>query len=384
MNRQVVYLDNAASTPIDPEVLDAMLPWLQGIASAGNPSSIHSVGRAARSAIDLARESVADLISADFSEITFTSGGTEADNLAILGSANAEKRGRSQVATTAIEHHAVLNAVHLLEDRGWTVNTVQSDRTGHIPYSEWGTAISEQTAIVACMHANNELGTMQDIRAVVQAASKVNATVHVDAVQSLPWVDLNVRTLDFDLCAISAHKIYGPKGIGALYIKQGCSVFPLLVGGSQEREKRAGTENVAAIVGFGAAARLLKGRRAEDAKRVALLRDRLIQRMSNTLSGLRIHGGEPMLPNIVNFAIVGVEGPTLLMNLDREGICASSGAACSSGSIEPSHVLRALGCSSTQAASGVRLSLGRTTTIEEVDHVVDTLQRIVERLQSRG
>ncbi len=383
MSAPVIYMDSAASTPLDPEVLDAMLPWLTNTASAGNPSSIHSVGRAARAAVDTARELVADLLGADFSEVTFTSGGTEADNLAIFGACAVESRNRRSIAASAIEHHAVLNAIHLLQERGWSVATAHPDKTGHIPPSAWESVVNSETALVTCMHGNNELGTIQDVAAAAAAAKAVEATFHVDAVQSLPWLEVNVRLLQCDTCAISGHKIYGPKGVGALYIKQGCTVAPQLVGGSQEREKRAGTENVAAIVGFGAAARLLKTRRLDDARRVSILRARLIESMTNTISGLQLHGEDPLLPNIVNFAVQGVEGPTLLMNLDREGICASSGAACSSGSIEPSHVLRALGFTNTEAAAGVRLSLGRGTTVEEIDRTATAITRIVERVRQR-
>ncbi len=377
-----VYLDHAASTPLDPEVLEAMLPWLAGSASAGNPSSIHSSGRAARAAIDLARESVAELLGADFSEITFTSGGTEADNLAVLGVAAAENRGRRRAVTTAIEHHAVLHAMHRLTDRGWDVVTIAPDETGHIPESAWQRVVDNQTALIACMHANNELGTVQQLQAATAVAATTGALLHVDAVQSLPWLKVDVRLQGFDLCAVSAHKIYGPKGVGALYVRQGTAVAPQIVGGSQEREKRAGTENVAGIVGFGMAARLLQARRDSDAARVRELRMGHLETLLQEIPGLHIHGSGDLLPNILNFAIDGVEGPTLLMNLDRAGICASSGAACSSGSIEPSHVLRALGFSATEAASGVRLSLGRTTTTDDIDHACTMIREIANRVRS--
>lgn len=359
-----------------------MLPWLSGSASAGNPSSIHSSGRAARAAIDLARESVAELLGAEFSEITFTSGGTEADNLAILGVAAAESRGRRRAVTTAIEHHAVLHAMHRLSDHGWDVVTIAPDETGHIPESAWQEAVDNLTALIACMHANNELGTVQQLPTATAVAATTGALLHVDAVQSLPWLKVDVRLLGCDLCAVSAHKIYGPKGVGALFVRQGTAVAPQIVGGSQEREKRAGTENVAGIVGFGMAARLLQARRNTDAECVRELRHGLLETLRQTIPGLRIHGSGELLPNILNFAIDGVEGPTLLMNLDRAGICASSGAACSSGSIEPSHVLQALGFSATEAASGVRLSLGRSTTTDDINHACNVIREIANRVRS--
>jgi cysteine desulfurase len=262
------------------------------------------------------------------------------------------------------------------------VVTIAPDETGHIAESAWQGAVDNQTALITCMHANNELGTIQQLQAVTAVAATTGALLHVDAIQSLPWLKVDVHLLGCDLCAVSAHKIYGPKGVGALYVRQGTPVAPQIVGGSQEREKRAGTENVAGIVGFGMAARLLQARRDSDAARVRELRRGLLETLLQTIPGMRIHGSGDVLPNILNFAIDGVEGPTLLMNLDRAGICASSGAACSSGSIEPSHVLRALGFSATEAASGVRLSLGRTTTTDDTDHACTMIREIANRVRS--
>jgi cysteine desulfurase len=380
----MIYLDHAATTPTDPEVLEAMLPFLTGTFSCGNPSSIHRYGREARAAIDAARDSVADLIGADYSEIYFTSSGTEADNLALIGTLLAAPPERNHLVTTAIEHHAVLHAAHFLETQGYEVTVVPVDAQGFVAPEAIAEALTDRTALVSVMHANNEIGTLQPIAEIARLAHERGAKLHTDAVQTAGQIPISVAELDCDLLTLCAHKMYGPKGAGALYIRQGLKVSPLLYGGTQEREKRAGTENVPAIVGFGRAAERAKERRETDTGRIAQMRDRLIALLLEAVPDLRLNGHPTLrLPNNVNVSVPDVEGPTLLMNLDRKGVAASSGSACSSGSIEPSHVLKAIGLSDSLASSGVRFTLGRDTTEDELEQTAAIFTEIVRRLQNR-
>ena len=376
-----IYLDHAATTPTDPEVVAAMLPYLSGTAAFGNASSIHRYGREARAALDSARDAVALLIGADYSEITFTSGGTEADNLAVIGTLLASPQARNHLVTTAIEHHAVLHAAHFLQTQGYAVTIVPVNADGTVSLDVLAGAITDRTALVSVMHANNEIGTIQPIAEIARIAHRRGAKFHTDAVQTAGMLPVNIHELDCDLLSVSGHKLYGPKGVGALYIRQGLKVSPLLHGGAQEREKRPGTENVAAIVGFGRAAQLAAERKAEDAARMTALREQFLARLRELLPNLLLHGHPAQrLPNNLNVSVPGVEGTTLLLNLDRRGVAASSGSACSSGSLEPSHVLKALGLPDTLAASGIRFTLGRHTTDAELDRAAQIFAEIVHRL----
>ncbi len=379
---EILYFDHAATTPVAPEVLEAMLPWLQGAFSAGNPSSIHRLGREARAALDGARDSIANLLQADYSEIYFTGSGTEADNLALLGTLWSASPDRNHLVTTSIEHHAILHSAHFLQEHGYTVTTVPVDSQGCVDPEAVRSAITEKTALVSVMHANNEIGTLQPITEIAQIAHERGALFHTDAVQTAGLLPLSIPTLDCDLLSLCAHKMYGAKGVGALFVRQGVKVTPLLHGGSQEREKRAGTENVAAIVGFGRAAELAKETQTQEVPRLTTLRERLLSGLQNSLEGVRLNGHPTLrLPHNVNISVEGVEGATLLMNLDRQGIAASSGSACSSGSIEPSHVLKAIGLPDSLASTGIRFTLGRGTTEQQVDQVVDRFTQIVRRMR---
>ena len=379
-----IYLDYAATTPTDPEVFEAMLPYLSGPLAFGNASSIHRAGRAGRAAMDAAREQIARLLNADFAEIYFTGSGTESDNLALIGTLWAAPPERSHLVTTAFEHHAVLHSAHFLQSQKYAVTAVSPDCDGLISPETIAEALTDNTALVSVMHANNEIGTIQPIAEIAKIAHNRGAKFHTDAVQTAALLPLDVRGLDCDLLTLSAHKIYGPKGIGALYIRQGTKVSPLIHGGAQEREKRAGTENVAAIVGFGKAAELTMQRRDADAAQIQVVRDRFLSLLHDQIPGVRLNGhATQRLANNVNVSVEGAEGATLLMNLDRFGVAASSGSACSSGSIEPSHVLKAIGLTDALASSGVRFSLGRHTTQAEIERAATVFAEVTTRLRNR-
>ena len=377
-----IYLDYAATTPTDPQVAEAMLPYFSGPLSVGNASSIHRFGRQARAAVDEARDAVARLIQGDYAELYFTGSGTEADNLALLGTMQAAPPGRKHLVVSAIEHHAVLHTAHYLQTQGYAVTTVPCDAEGLISPQAVAEAVTDQTALVSIMHANNEIGTIQPIADFARIAHEHGAKFHTDAVQSAGMLPVDVRALDCDLLSLCAHKIYGPKGAGALYVRQGVKVSPQMHGGAQEREKRAGTENVAALVGFGRAAEISSARRNTDTEHLAALRDRFLALLRAAVPDLILNGHPTLrLPNNVNVSVPGAEGTTLLMNLDRKGVAASSGSACSSGSLEPSHVLKAIGLADTLASSGVRFSLGRTTTDAEIGRAAEIFAAIVHRLR---
>lgn len=379
-----IYLDHAATAPLDPDVLTAMLPFLSGPLSSGNASSVHGYGRPARAAIDTARDQVASLIHADYSEIYFTGSGTEADNLALTGYMLAAPSDRDHLVVSSIEHHAVLNTAHFLRTLNKQITLVPADSKGRIAPEAVADAMTDRTALVSVMHANNEIGVVQPIAEIAAIAHARGARFHTDAVQSAGLLPVDFAALGCDMLTLSAHKLYGPKGVGALAVRSGLKVSPLIYGGSQEREKRAGTENVAGIVGFGKAAQIGLERRETDAPAMSALRDAFILRLEERIAGIHLNGcRRERLPNNVNISVEGVEGPTLLMNLDRRGVYASSGAACSSGSIEPSHVLKAIGLPDRLAASGIRFTLGRATTGDELAATVDILAEIVERLRKR-
>lgn len=382
----MIYLDHAATTPVAPLVAEAMRPWLTE--RWGNPSSIHATGREARAALDDARDTLAAALNADYSEITFTSSGTEADNLAIIGTALASSHS-FRLITTQIEHHAVLHSARFLETQGYSVAYLPVDSFGYVEPGVLEETLKNdvgQPALVSILHGNNEIGTIQDVKALAEIAHTHGALFHTDAVQTFGSLSLDVMAIDCDLLSVSAHKLYGPKGVGALYARTGVKISPILFGGAQERERRAGTENLPGIVGFGKAVELMQADREEESIRLAALRDRFIATLFEQISDLQLNGSMPAsgrrLPNNVNIAIPEIDGAAVLMSLDRAGIAASSGSACSSGSIEPSHVLRAIGLPDSLAASGIRFSLGRGTTQEALAETVEVLSGIIERMRN--
>lgn len=376
-----VYLDYNATTPVDRDVLEAMLPYFAE--NYGNASSIHSAGQQARGAVDRARESVAALIGAKPAEIVFTSGGTEADNLAIFGAIAASTAPRKHIITTAIEHHAVLNACQALERQGIDVSYVVTGPGGVVDPKEIRRAIRPETLLISVMHANNELGTVQPIEEIGRIAAEADIYFHCDAVQSAGKLPMDLNRSGVDLLSLSAHKIYGPKGVGALYVRSGTPLEPQFYGGHHERDRRPGTENVAGIVGFGKAAELSRERLAEDAVRIGGMRNRLEKTILDRVPGARVNGdASRRVPNTTNLTIPGAGGEALLIALDLQGVACSTGAACSSGAVEPSHVLLAIGLSQEDARSSLRFSLGRLTTTAEIDYALSVIPGVIERLRA--
>ena len=376
-----VYLDHNATTPLDPEVLAAMTPFLAE--RFGNPSSLHAWGREARQAMERARATITRALgTADKDSLVFTSGGTEADNLALVGvAASQEKRGR-HVILSSVEHHAVLNAAAHLGRQGFEVTRLSVDSQGLLDPDDVRRVIRPDTVLVSLMYGNNETGVLFPIASVGRICRQRGVTFHTDAVQSFGKLPLDVEMLCVDLLSLSGHKTHGPKGIGALFIRRGTRMQPLLHGGAQERSRRAGTENVAAAVGLARATELSLQDQAGESRRMADLRDRLEGGVMAALPGV-LRNGHPTerLPHTTNLAFAGVEAESLILALDLAGIGASSGAACSSGSLEPSHVLAAMGLPPERVLSSVRFSLGRTTTREEIEHVLEVLPPIVERMR---
>jgi cysteine desulfurase len=381
-----VYLDHNATTPVDPPVLDAMQPFFSD--AYGNASSIHSAGQRARATVDAARTAVAHLVGAKPSEIVFTSGGTEADNLAILGlidSARAASPRRPHLITTAIEHHAVLNAAEYAAKQGIDVTFIPVSATGVVNPADIRAALRPETLLISVMHANNELGTIQPIEEIASVAAEADVYFHTDAVQSAGKLPLNVNAMGVDLLTLSAHKIYGPKGAGALYVRSGTPIVPQMFGGHHERDRRPGTENVPAIAGFGRAAELAAQHlaTADESTRIAQLRDKLEHEILAAVPGARVNGDRAhRVANTTNISFDDVAGEAFVIALDLLGISISTGAACSSGAIEPSHVLRAIGLTDAQAESSIRFSLGRFTTAAEIDYVASTVKATVERMRS--
>jgi cysteine desulfurase len=376
-----VYADHGATTPVDERVLAAMLPYFSE--RFGNASSIHAWGQEAREAVDRAREQVARAIGATPSEIVFTSGATESDNFAALGAAFAnESRGRHLVTTT-VEHHAVLEACRFLESRGYEVTFVPVDRDGRVNPDDVRAAIRDDTILISVMHANNEIGTVEPIAAIGRLARERGVLMHTDAAQTVGILPVHVDELFVDLLSISAHKRYGPKGVGALYVRKGARIARIQHGGSHERNRRAGTENVAAAVGFGEAMRIALDSMEEEAARLQVLRDRLAQGLAR-IDGTRLNGSlTDRLPGNVNLSFEGADSESLLMALDFRGVAASSGSACTSGSLEPSHVLSAIGLPPEIAKGTVRFSLGRATTVAEVDYLLQIVPEIVSQLRRK-
>ena len=379
---QRIYLDHNATTPLLPEVIDRMTGTLRE--EFGNPSSVHHFGQQAKAAIDEARTEVATLLSADPSEVLFTSGGTESDNIAIRGAAEAlEATGRRHLIASSIEHEAVLNTLKALAKRGWRTTLLTVDQTGIVAPDALRAALADDTALVSVMHANNEIGTIQPIAELARIAHDRGALFHTDAVQSAAKLPVSVRSLGVDMLSISAHKFYGPKGVGALWIRRGLRVLPLLTGGRQERSRRAGTENVAGIVGMGVAARIARGKMADEGTRLSALRDRLEAEILAAVPGTAVNGArEPRVPNTTNVSFDRVEAESLLIALDLEGIAVSTGSACSSGTLEPSHVLKAMGFNAHRAQNSIRFSLGASNTDAEIDRVIAVLPKMIEKLRS--
>ncbi len=377
-----IYLDHNATTPPAPAVVEAVARVSREV--WGNASSVHHFGQQAKAVMDTARRQVADLIGTEASEVIFTAGGTEADNAAIRGAAEAlEPAGRRHLVTTSIEHEAVLNTVKGLARRGWRVTTVPVGASGIVSVEAVAAAVTEETALVSVMHANNEIGTIQPIAEIAAIARARGALVHTDAVQTVGKVPVDVRALGVDLLSLSAHKFYGPKGAGALWVRRGVRLAPFVTGGRQERGRRAGTENVAAIAGLGAAAELARQSIKEEGPRLAALRDRLERGILAAVSGAERNGqAAPRVPNTANVSIDRVESESLLIGLDLEGIAVSSGSACSSGTLEPSHVLKAMGLPHGRTLGSIRFSLGAANTEAEIDHVIAVLPALVDKLRS--
>ncbi|HIM68821.1 MAG TPA: aminotransferase class V-fold PLP-dependent enzyme [Verrucomicrobia bacterium] len=380
---QEIYLDHSATTPIRPEVLEAMLPFLRE--HHGNAGSLHRFGRDCRRAVETAREQVAALINAEPREILFTSGGTESDNLAIRGIVEATDRKAIRLVTTAVEHHAVLHVCESLARANRVdLQVAGVDQEGLVDPDAVEALLGDETVLVSVMHANNETGVVQPLERIGALCRERGIPFHSDTVQSAGKLPLDVRKLPLDLAAISGHKLYGPKGIGALFVRSGTGIEPQAVGGAQERGRRAGTENVAGIVGLGRACELLSGELQSTSKQMEVLRDRLQEGALATVPDAGINGSTAhRLPNSLNMAFNDLDGERMMFALDQEGIAVSTGSACTAGSLDPSHVLLAMGQSHEHASSAIRFSLGRDNTEEEIDRVISLLPGLVEQLHER-
>ena len=380
---QSAYLDYAATTPTDPEVLAAMMPYFTEV--FGNPSSVYSFAVRSRKAIDTARGQVAQAMNAGPDEIFFTGSGTEADNWALKGTMERLRSKGDHLITTKIEHHAILHTAEYLEKvEGVRVTYLPVDPDGRVRMEDLEAAMTDKTVLVSVMFANNEVGTIQPIGEIGSLCRQRGVLFHTDAVQAAAQLDIDVKALNIDMLSLSAHKMYGPKGVGAFYLRKGLRLENFVHGGGQEKGRRASTENLAGIVGLGAAIERLKARLPEEKARLCALRDRLIDGVLSRIPDAKLNGarGDGRLPNNTNFSFIGIEGETLLLDLDSKGISASTGSACSSGSLEPSHVLLAMGLSHEMAHGSLRMTLGRGTTKEQIDYVLDELPEIVARRRS--
>jgi cysteine desulfurase len=376
----VIYLDHASTTPADPAVVTAMLPW--HTEQYGNPSTVYSLGLTAAQAVQEARESIAQAIGAEPEEIYFTSGGTESDNWAILGTADAHSKKGRHLITSTVEHHAVLESVDYLEKRGYEVTRVPVDSGGLVDPEDVRRAIRPDTILISIMHANNEVGTIQPIAEIGKIAREAGVLFHSDAVQTAGKLPLDVNQLGVDMLSMSGHKFYGPKGIGLMYLRKRTRISPLFHGGGQEKGRRAGTLNVPGIVGMAKAIELATAQMAGDAAREAALRDRLWAGLEANIEAIYLNG-DPVhrLANNLNVRLDGIEGESMILMLDMEGICVSSGSACTTGSLEPSHVLLALGIPVEAAHGSLRMTLGRSTTPEDIDQFIKVFPPIVARLR---
>ncbi len=378
--RNYIYMDNAATTSVKKEVLEEMLPYFSE--NYGNPSSVYSLGSKSKVAVEKAREQVAKAIGADKKEIFFTAGGSESDNWAIKGVAYKNKAKGNHIITTKIEHHAVLHTCEYLEKQGFEVTYLDVDEDGLISLEDLKNAITDKTILISVMYANNEIGTIQPISEIGKIAKEKNIYFHTDAVQAVGSIKIDVKEQNIDLLSLSAHKFYGPKGVGVLYIRQGVKLDTLISGGGQERGKRAGTENLASIVGLGKAIELAYENLEENNEKLIKLRDKLIKSIEEKIPYTRLNGHRTKrLPGNVNFCFRFIEGEALLLSLDMVGVAGSSGSACTSGSLDPSHVLLAIGLPHEIAHGSLRLSLGSFNTEEEIDYVVENLAEIVDRLR---
>lgn len=376
-----VYADNAATTRIAPQVLDAMLPYLKE--EYGNPSTLYKLGREAKIAIEKAREQVAQVIGAKAEEIFFTGSGTEADNMALKGVLYGPAgKGKKHLITTKIEHHAILHTAMALEKEGFQVTFLDVDKNGRVDLEELKQVITPDTALVSIMAANNEVGTIQPIEEIGKICREKGVLFHTDAVQAFGHMPLDVNKMNIDLLSLSAHKINGPKGSGALYIRRGLGLRPVIEGGGQERNRRSGTENVAGIVGLGQAAQLAMETMEEESARLKALAKKLTDGVLQIPETILTGDPENRLPGACSFAISAIEGESLVLYLDMEGICTSTGSACSTGSLDPSHVLMAIGLSHEVSHGSLRVTLGRFNTEEEVDYIIETLPKVVEKLRS--
>jgi cysteine desulfurase len=375
-----IYLDHAATTPVDPRVVEAMLPYFTE--RYGNPATLYGVGMAARDGVDNAREIVADVLNAAPDEIVFTSGGTESDNAAIWGVAQANRERGRHLLTTPIEHHAVLEPLETLAHHGFELELLPVDSTGRVDPADVARRLRPDTTFVSVMHANNEIGTVQPIAEIGALCRERNIFFHTDAVQTFGKLPIDVRAMKIDLLSLTAHKFYGPKGIGAMYVRRGTPLARFQEGGEQEKGRRGGTLNVPGIVGLGEAARIAGEEQESESQRLAALRDTLIEHLTASIPDIRINGSrEHRLPHNVHICIAGVDGEPVLLALDTAGICASAGSACSSGSTEPSHVLKAIGLTLELARGALRLTLGRSTTPEAIAYTAETLAYVVRDLR---
>ena len=376
-----VYLDNAATTALSPKVLEQMMPYLTTI--YGNPSSPHSFGQEARRGVEHARDQVAKALNALPEEIIFTGCGTESDNTVLFGVAERYKSKGNHIITTNVEHHAILHTCEALEKRGIEVTYLPVDENGMVTAEQVANAITDKTILVSIMFANNEVGTIMPIAEIGKVCRERGVLFHTDAVQAVGHVPIDVKAMNIDMLSMSAHKFHGPKGVGALYMKKGIRLPAYVMGGAQERNRRAGTENVAGVVGLGAAIKLATQNLEESAARMTKLRDKLIAGIAERIPEVKLNGHPTLrLPNNVNYSIKYIEGESILLMLDMNGIAASSGSACTSGSLDPSHVLLALGLSHEVAHGSVRLTLSDETTEEDIDYVLEVLPKVAERLRA--
>ena len=382
----LIYMDHAGTTPLDPKVLEAMAPYFTRM--FGNPSSIHAYGQEAKKALDESREKVAGVLGCRLSEVIFTSGGTESDSMAVKGAAAALWDTGNHIITSTIEHHAILHTCQYLESQGFEITYLPVDRHGFVDPEEAANAVTERTVLVSIMYANNEIGTIEPVKeiaaAVKERANALERTipVHTDAVQAAGFLDLDVKNLGVDMLSLSSHKFHGPKGVGALYMRRGTPFLPQQLGGGQEREHRSGTENIPGIVGAATALEMANDRREEMSRHCAGLRDEIIERFTKSIDGVHLNGHPTQrLPNNANFSFENVEGEPILLGLDMAGVAASSGSACSSGSLEPSHVLLALGQPAELARGSLRLTLGKDNTREQVDYLCTVVPDLVRQLR---